>query len=363
MSNPYEQQGRPAANQGGGYQQRPQNNGGGGYRSGGGGGGYQGGGGGGYKGGGGGGNRFQQQKKEWTPEELQNAHFSVSIVVMGNENFPPDIVPKLERVIRAIEAKNVIVRAAPIRGLSKVAQETAAKPELHIPFKNFDNIENPASYFTTEYCSALATRYIPDVDKLPMVIKAIYTSLPRLVFGKNLDKPAQLAIIWSEDGCQKPAEITMRSGFSGHVLKLCASSGIPVINLQQPDAEQRVMQFLEALYVEQKQAHAVRPPSETHHSAGSNPGTYVGTQQGHNQPNQPDQRTGGDGYGNQNNSTGYVAGNNPTGPNGSVGYGNNGNSGNGYPAGGSSNHPGPSGPNGATNTNNGGYGGGGIHYS
>lgn len=317
MSNPYEQQGRPADNQNNGYQQRPQNNNGGGYRSNGGGG-YQGNGGG-YKGGGGGGNRFQQQKKEWTQEELQNAHFPVSVVVMGNENFPPDVVNKLERVIRSLEERKLTIRAAPIRGLSKVVQETTAKPELHIPFKNFDNIENPASYFTTDYCSALARRFLPDLDKLPMVIKAIYSSLPRLVFGKNLDKPVQLAIIWSEDGCQNPAEITMRSGFAGLVLKLCASSGIPVINLQHPDAEQRVMRFLENLYVEQKQAYAERSSGETTHSASSNPGTYIGGEGSGNQHGSPEPS-------NRPTTSEYLGGSGSSGGNGYQGNGSPGSS-------------------------------------
>ena len=273
MDNPYSQQGRPAPgpSYGGG------NGGGGGYK-GNGGGGYGGGGGGGYKGGGGGGggNRFQQKPKTWTEDELRNAHFGVSVVMMGNENFPPDITNLVERIVRSLESKNVIIRAAPIRGLSKHIQSVIKNPELHIPFKNFDTIENPASYYTTEYCTALAKRFFPDMEKLPMVIKAIYSANPRLVFGKNLDRPVQLAIIWSDDGCQQPSEITLRSGFAGHVLKLCASAGIPVINMQKPDAEQRVMQFLESLYVEKQQAHTPPNAQEAIHSPNSNPGTYRG---------------------------------------------------------------------------------------
>lgn len=268
MENPYTQQGRPPAEQN--------------HNGGGGGGGYRqnnGGGGGGYRqnNGGGGGNRFQQKPKTWTQEELQNAHFPVSVVVMGNENPPEQIANLATTIVRNIEQRGVIVRVSPIRGLSKQLQMAAKNPEIHIPFKNFDNIENPASYFTTEYCAALSKRVFPDIEKLPMVIKSIYNTNPRLVFGKNLDRPVQLAIIWSEDGCETPSEITLRSGFAGHVLKLCASAGIPVINMQKPDSENRVIQFLESLYVEKQQAHAATTTNEITHSASSNPGTYQGT--------------------------------------------------------------------------------------
>ena len=322
MENPYAQQGRPAAEQG--YGGGGGGGGGGGYRQGGGGGGgYRPGGG----GGGGGGNRFQQKPKTWTPDELQNAHFPVSVAIMGNENPSDQINMVSANIIRNLEQYKITVRVTPIRGLSKHLQSIAKNPEIHIPFRNFDNIENPGSYFTTEYCAALSKRFFPDIEKLPMVIKSIYNTNPRLVFGKNLDKPVQLAIIWSEDGCETPSEITLRSGYAGHVLKLCASAGIPVINMQKPDAESRVLKFLESLYVEKQQAYATTATTEVTHSASSNPGTYQGTGQPAPNGNHGNTVGSGNNYGNQ-------SGQLPAGNDGnqfSTGNPGNGNPGNGAP--------------------------------
>ena len=290
--NPYASQGQPAP--GGGYQNRQ---GGGGYQQNRGG--FQN-----RQGGGGGGNRFQKpQQKEWTPEELQNAHFQVNVVVSGNENFPPEIGQLAEKVVKMLEDRKIIVRTSNTRGLNKHISTVAKAPELHIPFKLFDNCENPASYYTTTYCQSLAKNYLPDIDHLPKVIQAIYAANPRLLFGKNLDRAAQLTILWSEDGCEQPSEVTIRSGIAGHLVKLSASAAIPVINLQRPNAEQRVQQFLEQLYVESRQAFQPQRTEQSGQPTGTNPGTYVGTGQGQSGGGQQFQQH--DGRGTQG---GYAAG-------------------------------------------------------
>jgi hypothetical protein len=201
--------------------------------------------------------------------------------VSGNENFPPEIGQLAERVIKMLEDRKIVIRTSNTRGLNKHVSTVAKAPELHIPFKLFDNCENPASYYTTTYCQSLAKNYLPDIEHLPKVIQAIYAANPRLLFGKNLDRSAQLTILWSEDGCEQPSDVTIRSGIAGHLVKLSASAAIPVINLQRPNAEQRVQQFLEHLYVESRQAFQPNRTEQSQQPTGTNPGTYVGT--GHGQ--------------------------------------------------------------------------------
>ena len=269
-------------NQNGGYQrnntyQRNGGGNGGGYNRGGG---FQKGGGGwqGRNQNGQGGNKGFQQR-EWTEEELRDAHLSPAVVLSGNDNVPDNVMLMIERLVKAMEDKNISIRCGALRGVDQVVVRSAKKPELHIPFRGFDQIENPASYYTTTYCQAVAKKFMPDLESLPKGIVSFYAKNPRLIGGKNLDKLAQLVIVWSEDGCQIPSETGARSGMAGHLVKLACSVGIPVINLQRADAEQRVMHFLSNLYVEPQQAHQ-QVHHQAAHSGDSNPGTYHGPRPG-----------------------------------------------------------------------------------
>ncbi len=305
--NPYDQQGQPASGGGGGggYQQQ-RSGGGGGYggNSGGNsGGGYgnrpsgnsygnrQGGspgGGGGYGGrpggNGGGGNRFQggggagkSFRKEYTPEELANAQMTVSVVISGNDQPPENVSMAIIRLARFCRERNIIVRTGACKGVDEVVMNAIPDAELHIPFRNFNQIENPASYFSDEKCKALAKSVWPNLDNIQGVVKALYEKNPRLISGKSFNAIAQALIVWSEDGVEDPHNVTNRSNIAGHLVKLAAASGIRIFNLARPDAEARVMAYLETIYVEPKQGESARQttgPIEAGHSA--NPGTYHG---------------------------------------------------------------------------------------
>lgn len=284
-NNPYEAQGS-AAPSGGGYQ----GGGGGGYNrgggNGGGGGGYQNrsggyggggnrpsGGGGGYNRGGGGGGNFGSgangkpgfQKKEYTPEELKNLKLPVTCVITGNDGMSDQIALMVGRIVKAMESKNVIIRTGGLNGIDQVVLDHTRQAELHLPFRNFNKMEAPSQY-SSEPCLELARRYMPELDTLPNVPKATFAKNPRLILGRYLTAPAQLVIVWSEDGCEHPREATSRSGIAGHVVKLAAATGIRIINLQRPDAEIRAMKFVENIYVEE-----IKQPAQS-----TQPGTQPG---------------------------------------------------------------------------------------
>lgn len=197
-----------------------------------------------------GGNKPGFQKREYSPEELKNLKIAITCVVTGNENFQDQVALSVGRIVKALEQKNVIVRTGGLNGIDLVVLDNARAAELHLPFKNYNKMEAPSQY-SSEPCLEIARRFMPDLESLPNVPKATFAKNPRLVLGRYLTAPAQLVIVWSEDGCENPQEVTSRSGMAGHVAKIAAGSGIRVINLQRPDAEARVMKFIESIYVEE----------------------------------------------------------------------------------------------------------------
>lgn len=237
---------------GGSYQQGRTSNSGGynnsqggsGYKGGGNsyGGGYsRGGGGGGFKGGGGG--RFQ--RAQLTPEQLQAMPLPKSAVFDGNFNAPEQLIPVIREMADLLKQHGFAIRSSGMNGFPKMVSDNVQGIEFHIPWKEFGQIQNPKSYFNSDECKEFAKRYLPDWAGLKDSHQAFFCKNARLVLGKDLKQPAQISIIWSDDGVEGPTTRTQTSMHAGHIACISKAMHIPVINISNPDAVQRLRRFLE----------------------------------------------------------------------------------------------------------------------
>lgn len=223
-------------NQGGGYQQKSN---------------YGGGGSGGYQkkqwtpGGGGsyGGGKPSFQRKVWTPEELAKVTVYKSVVITGNETPPPVVLQTLQRLVPELEKRGYVIRSGGMKGMENAVEELSRNIELHLPWKGFDGKESKFTY-TSEEAKEFAKRYHPAWDQAKPVVQTFCAKNVRLMLGKDLKSPTQILIIWSEDGVEHARERTAKTGLTGVAVALASELRIPTFNLQRPDAEQRLMQYL-----------------------------------------------------------------------------------------------------------------------
>lgn len=198
-------------------------------------------------GGGGGGNwKNRQQPKPLTPEELEKLKLPKTAVITGNGRAPDQLKPLIAEAGNILAHHGYTIRASCMDGFDKMVMETIPGVELHIPWKNFNQVQGEASYFSNDECKEFAKRYLPEWSNIKEVQQSFYAKNVRLILGKYLKQPCQIVIIWSEDGCEGPATRTMQSGQAGHVAAIAKAMNIPVINLSNPNAIPRLRQFLES---------------------------------------------------------------------------------------------------------------------
>lgn len=215
---------------------------------------YGGGGGGGYKpggysGGGGGGGNWKgkgQQQRQLTPEELTNLKLPKTAVITGNSKVPDNFRPLIQEAVSILRSHGYTVRASGMDGFDKMVLECAQDAEIHLPWKDFGGVSNAASTYNSDECKEYAKRYLPEWGGIKESHQAFYSKNVRLLLGKYLKQPCQIAIIWSEDGCEGPSTRGPQSGQAGHVAALARAMHIPVINLNNPNAIARLRQFLES---------------------------------------------------------------------------------------------------------------------
>ena len=183
------------------------------------------------------------QRKVWTPEELAQAQIYKSVVITGNETPPPMVEQALRRIVPELEKRGYVIRSGGMKGVENAVEEMARNVEVHLPWKGFDGKESKFTY-TSDEAKEFAKRHHPMWDQAKPVIQTFCAKNVRLVLGKDLKSPTQILIIWSEDGAETTRERTAKTGLTGVALSVAAELRIPIFNLQRPDAEQRLMQYL-----------------------------------------------------------------------------------------------------------------------
>lgn len=198
------------------------------------------------KGSGGWGGRGGFQKQVMTPEQLAAIEFPKRTVVLaGNYGAPDSLIPVIREIADICRNAGLTIRASSMDGFDKLVMNNVPDAEFHIPWKDFGGVTNAKSTFNSEICKEFAKRTLPEWGGLKESHQAFFCKNVRLVLGKNLDSHCQVAIIWSEDGVEGPANRGQRSSHAGHIAALCHACGIPVINLNNPNAVQRLRNLIE----------------------------------------------------------------------------------------------------------------------
>lgn len=206
---------------------------------------YGGGGGGGFNRGGGGGGRGRFPP-EPTPEELEAMKLPRAAVLMGNYNANEAIMPLIQEVMGVLRRNGYITRVSCSKGFEEMAYNAAGRDgEVYLPFKGFEGKTEGFSTFSDAVSKEFAKRFLPEWNTIKESHQTFYSKNARLVLGKGCKSPAQVVIIWSDDGVEGPANRTQKSGHAGHVAAIAHAMKIPVFNLNNPGAVQRLTQFIE----------------------------------------------------------------------------------------------------------------------
>lgn len=220
------------------------------YGSGNGGSGYGGGRSGGFGGGGGGGNRFQ--KPPLTPQQLEALVLPKAAVLTGNYNTDgkDHIPPMVQEVVALLKQHGYIIRVSQGKGFDDMANQIVGRgAEVYLPWKFKDQQGNfiyAHSTFNGDECKEFTRRFVPEWGAVNEKQQAFWFKTTRMVLGKNCKEPAQLTIIWSDDGVESVQTRGPKSQQAGLAAALSQAMKIPVFNLNNPGAVQRLKQYLES---------------------------------------------------------------------------------------------------------------------
>lgn len=202
---------------------------------------------GGYKGGGGGGfNKGGFGPKKLSQQELEALVLPKAAAISGNKGMPEQFMPILLRMCHALRQHGFVIRTGWSEGTEQMLAKAMPDCELYTPWKPKENgPPNIFSSWASDESKEFAKRYCPEWGSISEPMQAVYSKNARLVLGKKVTSPCQIVIIWSEDGVEANSSRTPRSNHAGHIAAMANAMHIPVININNPGAEERLRKFLE----------------------------------------------------------------------------------------------------------------------
>lgn len=209
---------------------------------------------------------FNRNKNLWTDNDIRPVPISSlkferadkSYAIIYNDRgqtIPSDIVFKMTSLIKILNKNGYTFRCwynANDSVGSQLTDKTLVEPEKlnvewYLPSKFYNpNITEPTSLTNTELAFQVAKGFHRSYDKLHGFVRAICARDIELLLGKNLRNPLKFIIIYSSCGSEtltdKPNYEAL--GQLSFILRLAKETLIPVFNLKNADAIDRLKKYL-----------------------------------------------------------------------------------------------------------------------
>lgn len=216
----------------------------------------------------------------------QHREYEILFAGIGSRRAPREALYTVRNLSHALAAKNYKVRTGGADGCDinfELAYLAAGgKVELWLPWPNFKHREG-VGHFPGALHEEIARTIHPIYDKLPPYMRYLHARNVGQILGEACNTPVQFVACWTPDGCESEATRTRNTGGTGTAIALADRNNIPVFNLKNENALDRLSSFLDTnlcypSYFNEFYYSELRPkfPKDIIFVFGSNLGGYHG---------------------------------------------------------------------------------------
>lgn len=170
---------------------------------------------------------------------------------VGSRRTPPDVLGLMRDIAHALALHGLRLRSGAATGADTAFEQGALRAgrrdsEIYLPWWRFNN--HPSQlYITGHQARKMAADLHPNWDALSSGPRSMHARNCYQVLGFNLDAPCEALICWTPDGCEGAASRTRGTGGTATAIVLAERHGVPVFNLQRPDARGRLLAWMSTI--------------------------------------------------------------------------------------------------------------------
>jgi hypothetical protein len=184
------------------------------------------------------------EKPQQQEQELPPAFYYKAYCVAASGDVPEFILDKFKNIAKYMEKNGYVVRFSHGEKVDNViATHITENKEMHLPWKGFAEMESKFTYNSPE-ALAIAKDNHGAWSQLKKPVHGFLGRNVRLLLGKDTRSPAVLFLTYTEDGCENIRTKTQATGFMSFMIQVADKCKIPIFNLKNADAEQRIKEYL-----------------------------------------------------------------------------------------------------------------------
>lgn len=163
----------------------------------------------------------------------------ISYAGIGSRSTPPDILVFMEKIAKRLSKLGFILRSGGADGADSAFEKTAILKEIYLPWENFRG--NKSIYTEPKYQAySIAKEIHPAWNRLNSTAQKLMARNSHQILGIDLKTPCHFVVCWTPDGCETKETRAIKTGGTGQAIELANINNIPVFNLKNDDAMDRL---------------------------------------------------------------------------------------------------------------------------
>lgn len=166
---------------------------------------------------------------------------------IGSRNAPREILDLMSEIGTYLSSLGYVLRSGKAIGsdtaFEKSFTETESRADIWLPWPGY-NKHQGVGYYPNEQHFEIAKTLHPIWDKLPRYVKFLHARNVGQILGSDCNSPVRFVVCWTPDGCESDKTRTSKTGGTGTAISLASRNNIPIFNLFNTDAVDRLFGYL-----------------------------------------------------------------------------------------------------------------------
>lgn len=163
---------------------------------------------------------------------------------VGSRETPQEVMFTISELARDLRLFGYVLRSGGAQGADTAFAEGAgSESHIYTPWRGFVSGKAQLAAPTIDAYRLAATVH-PAWSRLSGGARALHARNCHQVLGDDLKTPSDFLICWTADGCTSERTRTKNTGGTATAIVLADRNGIPVFNLADPLAKDRLVQHL-----------------------------------------------------------------------------------------------------------------------
>lgn len=175
---------------------------------------------------------------------------------IGSRKTSEDDCARITSLAMSLSFMGWTLRSGGADGADAAFELGANEKEIYLPWKRFNRNTSPLFEVTDEAIER-SLEFHPAAGRLTPAVRKIMGRNLYQVLGKDLQTPSRFVVCWTPFPTEHAFDSSKAIGGTGQALRIAKHYGIPIYNMREPDAIQRLEGDLPCL------ASSERPPTPT----------------------------------------------------------------------------------------------------